>query len=131
MNKWTQISISCRPDWGRCAEYIEGGADKWDGLAEGKSSDQLVDILLAQIAGVDVSEITKEEAFQGKVCYTYQGHYYILFQGMSDEVPVYLRGEGSIRNRRIGKNEGSRLISGFWKYRLSNSSENLDKQVGS
>lgn len=27
----------------------------------------MVDILLAQIAGVDVSEITKEEAFQGKV----------------------------------------------------------------
>ena len=57
----------CRPDWGRCAEYIEGGADRWDGLAEGKSSDQMVDILLAQIAGVDISEITKEEAFQGKV----------------------------------------------------------------
>jgi len=58
----------CRPDWERCAEYIEGGTDKWCGLAEGKSSDQLVDILLAQIAGVDVSEITKGEAFQGKVC---------------------------------------------------------------
>lgn len=56
-----------RPDWARCAGYIEGGTDKWDGLAEGKSSDQMVDILLAQIAGVDVSEITKEEAFQGQV----------------------------------------------------------------
>jgi len=27
----------------------------------------MVDILLAQIVGVDVSEITKEEAFQGNV----------------------------------------------------------------
>lgn len=60
-----------RPDWARCAEYIEGGADKWEGLAEGKSSDQMVDVLLAQIAGIDVSEITKEEAFQGKVHTSY------------------------------------------------------------
>lgn len=54
----------------------------------------------------------------------------ILLQGTSDEIPLYLRTEGSIRNRRIGKDEGSRLISGFWKFRLSSSSENLDKQVG-
>lgn len=53
-----------------------------------------------------------------------------LFQGTSDEVPLYLRAEGSIHNRRISKDEGSRMISGFWKYKLSNSSENLDKQVG-
>ena len=121
----------------RCAEYIEGGADRWDGLAEGKSSDQMVDILLAQIAGVDISEITKEEAFQGQV-FTLMQYVFIqglitdvLFQGMSDEVPLYLRAEGSIRNRRMGKDEGSRLISGFWKFRLSSSSENLDKQVSS
>ena len=46
-------------------------------------------------------------------------------------MPLYLRAEGSIRNRRIGKDEGSRLISGFWKFKLSSSSENLDKQVSS
>ena len=58
-----------------------------------------------------------------------QSLYYIVFQGMSDEVPLYLRAEGSIRNRRISKDEGNRLISGFWKFKLSSSSENLDKQV--
>jgi len=57
----------CRPEWSRCAEYIEGGAERWMELVEGRSSDQLVDVLLAQIAGVDVSEIAKEEVFQGKV----------------------------------------------------------------
>ena len=55
----------------------------------------------------------------------------VLLQGTNDEVPLYLRTEGSVRNRRIGKDEGSRLISGFWKFRLSSSSENVNKQVGS
>ncbi|XP_065913641.1 translin-associated factor X-interacting protein 1-like isoform X2 [Dysidea avara] len=107
-------SATPRPEWSRCAEYIEGGAEKWAELVDGRSSDQLVDVLLAQIAGVDVSEIAKEEVFQGK--------------GSDDDVPVYLRVEGAVPNRRINKDEGSRLISGFWRYKLS-STDNLDKQL--
>ena len=59
-----------RPDWSRCADYYGGGggADKWRTVAEGKSSDYLVDVLLAQIAGVDISEIRKDDNFQAMVC---------------------------------------------------------------
>lgn len=62
-----------RPDWTRCADYYSGGggggggADKWRTVAEGKSSDYLVDVLLAQIAGVDISEIRKDDNFQAMV----------------------------------------------------------------
>ena len=60
-----------RPDWSRCADYYSGGGgadDKWRTVAEGKSSDYLVDVLLAQIAGVDISEIRKDDNFQAMVC---------------------------------------------------------------
>ena len=36
-------------------------------MAQGRSSDQLVDVLLAQIAGVDVSQITEGDTFEGQV----------------------------------------------------------------
>ena len=62
------LSPSRRPDWGRCEAYIDGGTERWSELSQGRSSDQLVDVLLAQIAGVDVSEIAKEDTFQGQVC---------------------------------------------------------------
>ena len=35
-------------------------------LSQDRSSDGKVDILLAQIAGVDVSEIRKDDVFQGQ-----------------------------------------------------------------
>ena len=60
-------SATPRPDWDRCSSYLEGGADKWAELTSGRSSDRKVDILLAQIAGVDVSEITKEDTLKGQV----------------------------------------------------------------
>ena len=67
---------SCRPDWSRCADYYTdsggGGGVKWRAVAEGKSSDYLVDVLLAQIAGVDVSEIRKDDNFQAMVGRTVQ-----------------------------------------------------------
>lgn len=60
-----------RPDWSRCADYYtdngSDSADKWHAVAEDKSSDYLVDVLLAQIAGVDVSEIRKDDNFQSMV----------------------------------------------------------------
>jgi hypothetical protein len=59
-------SATPRPDWNRCASYVEGGSERWESLSQGRSSDGKVDILLAQIAGVDVSEIRKDDVFQGQ-----------------------------------------------------------------
>lgn len=58
-------SATPRPDWDRCASYME----KWEELSAGRSTDRKVDVLLATIAGVDVSEITKEDTLQGQVLY--------------------------------------------------------------
>jgi predicted nuclease with TOPRIM domain len=69
LNELTRMkgTATPRPDWSRCAEFIEGGEEVWAELSEGKSSDHLVDVLLAQIAGVDVSELMRQEVFTGQV----------------------------------------------------------------
>ena len=56
-------SATPRPDWDRCTGYLE----TWEELSAGRSSDRKVDVLLANIAGVDVSEITKQDTLQGQV----------------------------------------------------------------
>ena len=35
-----------RPDWRRCGPVVEGGSERWSLVMKGKSSDQLMDILL-------------------------------------------------------------------------------------
>jgi len=41
----------CRPRWERCSEIVAGGAEFWTQATEGKTSDEIVDILLAEIQG--------------------------------------------------------------------------------
>jgi len=47
-NKILQIF---RPKWERCASIIEGGVERWNELSIGKTSNELVDILLNEIIG--------------------------------------------------------------------------------
>lgn len=58
--------LNSSPQWDRCAQYIDGGQDKWNELSNGKSSDQVVDVLLAEIAGVSIDELIKSDVFDGK-----------------------------------------------------------------
>ncbi|KAB0394011.1 hypothetical protein E2I00_011722 [Balaenoptera physalus] len=46
-----EIQRTCtpRPDWSKCEDVVAGGRDRWQMLAEGKNSDQLVDVLLEEI----------------------------------------------------------------------------------
>ncbi len=62
-----QRSATPRPDWQRCTMYVEGGATRWEELAEGRSSDGKLDILLSQLAGMPESELARGEPFIGQV----------------------------------------------------------------
>lgn len=53
-----------RPEWSRCEGYVEG----WAETSQGRSSDQLVDVLLAKLSGKTLEEVTAHSAFQGQVC---------------------------------------------------------------
>jgi hypothetical protein len=60
-------SATPRPDWKRCGLYMEGGHERWAELSEGRSSDGMLNILLAQMSGMDESEVAKGDPFTGEV----------------------------------------------------------------
>ena len=60
-------AFAYRPFWSKCAEFVRGGPDKWVELSKGRSSNELVDVLLAEISGLDISEIAVGDLFQAQV----------------------------------------------------------------
>lgn len=99
-----------RPRWDKCGRYVEGGEERWRELSTNKGSDELVDVLLAEMTGTDIAVIqagasTGEEFFEG--------------QGTATNVPKYLRFEGKVRNRRINKRDVLLLIKDVWQERAS------------
>lgn len=42
----------------------------------------------------------------------------MFYQGAGTDVPAYLRFEGQVRNRHLGKRETSLLVKDIWKQRI-------------
>ena len=108
-----------RPRWAKCGQYIEGGEERWKELSSDKTSDDMVDILLAEITGTDIAVIqagggAAEEFFEG--------------QGTGANIPKYLRCEGKIRNRRISKRDTLQLIKDVWQERISSEVETTEPE---
>ncbi|KAM9289549.1 translin-associated factor X-interacting protein 1, partial [Morus bassanus] len=103
-----QLNCTPRPNWAKCSEMIPGGADRWGCLAVGKSSDQLVDVLLEEIGTGALKEIN---VFPG--------------WGKGDKVPVYLRHEGDIKNKKLTKKDVVNILKDVWKEKIA-----LEQQTG-
>nr|XP_047924880.1 translin-associated factor X-interacting protein 1 isoform X4 [Anser cygnoides] len=103
-----QRSCTPRPNWAKCSEVIPGGADRWGCLAEGKTSDQLVDVLLEEIGTGLLQEMN---VFPG--------------WGKGDKVPVYLRHEGEVKNKKLTKKDVVSILKDIWKQKIA-----LEQQVG-
>ncbi|NXO03790.1 TXIP1 protein, partial [Rhinopomastus cyanomelas] len=97
-----------RPDWAKCSEVIHGGAAQWDHLAKGKTSNQLVDVLLEEIA---TAELRERDVFPG--------------QGTDEQVPVYLRHKGDVKNKHLTKKDVVTLLKDVWNEKIA-----LDEQTG-
>ncbi|NXS43896.1 TXIP1 protein, partial [Balaeniceps rex] len=97
-----QHNCTPRPNWVKCSEVIPGGADRWGCLAEGKTSDQLVDVLLEEIGIGALEEIN---VFRG--------------WGKGDKVPVYLRHEGEIKNKKLTKKDVVNILKDVWKEKIA------------
>uniref|UniRef100_A0A8C0G8K1 Translin-associated factor X-interacting protein 1 N-terminal domain-containing protein n=1 Tax=Chelonoidis abingdonii TaxID=106734 RepID=A0A8C0G8K1_CHEAB len=97
-----QRSSTPRPDWAKCAEVISGGPERWSYLEEGKTSDQLVDVLLEEI-GTGV--LKEKDSFPGL--------------GKGDKVPVYLRYEGQVKNKKLNKKDVVNILKEIWKEKQS------------
>ncbi|XP_035754749.1 translin-associated factor X-interacting protein 1 isoform X5 [Egretta garzetta] len=97
-----------RPNWAKCSEVIPGGAERWGGLAKGKSSDQLVDVLLEEIG---TRMLRERDIFPG--------------WGKGDRVPVYLRHEGEVKNKKLTKKDAVNILKDVWKEKMAQ-----EQQVG-
>ncbi|XP_054054521.1 translin-associated factor X-interacting protein 1 isoform X1 [Rissa tridactyla] len=97
-----------RPNWAKCSEVIPGGAERWDCLAEGKTSEELVDVLLEEIGTGALREIN---VFPG--------------WGKGDKVPVYLRHEGEVKNKKLTKKDVVNTLKDVWKEKIA-----LEQQTG-
>uniref|UniRef100_A0A8D0EW41 Translin-associated factor X-interacting protein 1 N-terminal domain-containing protein n=1 Tax=Strix occidentalis caurina TaxID=311401 RepID=A0A8D0EW41_STROC len=91
-----------RPNWAKCSEVIPGGAERWGCLAEGKTSDELVDVLLEEIGTGLLKQIN---AFPG--------------WGKGDNVPVYLRHEGEVKNKKLTKKDMVNILKDVWKEKIA------------
>ncbi|XP_051830936.1 translin-associated factor X-interacting protein 1 isoform X2 [Antechinus flavipes] len=92
---------------------ISGGQERWRFLSQGKSSDQLVDVLLEEIgAGL----LRERETFQGL--------------GITEDIPEFLRTEGFIRNKKLSKKEVVDIIKDIWKERMAEEQKEKTTTLG-
>lgn len=106
-------SSTPRPDWDKCAEYIHGGITRWRDLAEGKGSNEMVDILLAEMGSGGYVE-GGIDFFEGK--------------GTDPEVPKFLQADGPVRNRHLGKRDTLLLIRDIWREKAAADAERADEK---
>uniref|UniRef100_A0A2C9LEK7 Uncharacterized protein n=1 Tax=Biomphalaria glabrata TaxID=6526 RepID=A0A2C9LEK7_BIOGL len=107
-----QISFICRPHWDKCADYVQGGSVRWQQLSEGKRSTELVDVLLNEIqVGGFVDTV---------------GADYFDPQGTGAEVPIYLRHDQPVRNRRLSKRDTALLVRDIWRTKSVKDAERTD-----
>ncbi|XP_027703314.1 translin-associated factor X-interacting protein 1 isoform X2 [Vombatus ursinus] len=57
-----QRTSTPRPNWSKCEDVVSGGQERWQFLSQGKSSDQLVNVLLEEIGS---GLLRERETFQG------------------------------------------------------------------
>ncbi|XP_066206064.1 translin-associated factor X-interacting protein 1 isoform X2 [Saccopteryx leptura] len=97
-----QRTSTPRPDWTKCEDVIAGGRDRWHRLAEGKNSDQLVNVLLEEIGE---GLLREQDFFPGL--------------GYGENIPPFLRFDGNVENKKPSKQEVVNLLKEAWKERLA------------
>lgn len=67
--KFKLSSYFVRPDWEKCADVVSGGVVRWKELSDGKTSNDLVDVLLSEIQAGGPVDSGGAEYFDGQVLY--------------------------------------------------------------
>ncbi|XP_032139655.1 translin-associated factor X-interacting protein 1 isoform X1 [Sapajus apella] len=97
-----QRTSTPRPEWSKCEDVVAGGSERWKMLAEGKNSDQLVDVLLEEIG----SGLLREKDFFPGL-------------GYGEAIPAFLRFDGLVENKKPSKKDVINLLKDAWKERLA------------
>ncbi|XP_071973734.1 translin-associated factor X-interacting protein 1 isoform X2 [Engystomops pustulosus] len=103
-----QRSTSPGPLWEKCVDIFPEIFQRWSKLSDGKTSGQLVDVLLTELG----KRILKDKDF---------------FPGMGtgDNVPIHLRHEGPVKNLKLSLREMYSIIKNIWKEKFA-----ADQQKG-
>ncbi|XP_060537576.1 translin-associated factor X-interacting protein 1 [Pantherophis guttatus] len=96
-----QRTSTPRPDWNKCGDVVLGGSERWNSLSVGKTSDQLLDVLLEEIGG---GLLRERDTFVGR--------------GRSERIPPYLRCDGLVRNKKLTKKEVIALLREIWREKI-------------
>ncbi|CAG0922618.1 unnamed protein product [Notodromas monacha] len=97
-----------RPYWAKCSEFVDGGLSRWRKLSKGKSSRDMLNLILAEFSG-DHGVAKRPEFFQGK--------------GTHAHVPKYLQWDGKVRNRHLGVRDVTFMIQDVWAHKRVNDEE--------
>ncbi|XP_013849994.1 translin-associated factor X-interacting protein 1 isoform X3 [Sus scrofa] len=97
-----QRTSTPRPDWSKCKDVVAGGRDRWQMLAEGKNSDQLVDVLLEEIGE---GLLREKDFFSGL--------------GYGESIPTFLRFDGTVENKKPTKKDVVNILKDAWKERMA------------
>lgn len=104
-NEWQQNKsiLTPRPDWDKVSNIIDGGIERWKFLSSGKSSQELVDILIQEILNGNQNELNNEKDY---------------FDTVGDDLSVlpFLRMPKHKRvfNRRMRRRMTGLLIKDIW-----------------
>lgn len=101
-------SATPRPEWDQVIPYIDGGEAAWKEMSAGKSSNQLVAVLVGSLVGKD-NPGPVEEFFEG--------------EGTEPPIPKYLRWTGKVRNRNLSKADTAQIIQDIWNQKIVSDTE--------
>ena len=94
--------LTPRPDWEKVSNVIDGGVDRWRVLSTGRSSDELVEIVVSEIVDGNQTSVHEDDYFQG--------------DGEDERVLTFLRTtkDTFIINRRMRRRRTGLLIKEIW-----------------
>jgi hypothetical protein len=97
-------SSTPRPDWSRCARFVDGGFDRWKTISKGLSSDALLDVLLGELHG-QLTETSKDPF------------------GFDDQVTRM------VKNRYLNRRELTLALNEIWKAKISHDLANKQRGI--
>lgn len=108
-----------RPSWHLAGEVIDGGAERWEHLAQSRTSQEKLVVLLNEFTGGGNDDDASANLSQTTAVPDQLPPY-----GEGEQVPFHLRSSKPVKNRRLTRRDVAVLIQEIWtERRLS------DKQV--
>ncbi|CAF1228433.1 unnamed protein product [Didymodactylos carnosus] len=110
--------LTPRPDWDKCSNVLDGGMDRWKKISAGKTSDQLVEILISEI--IDGNQTTHETMKQN----------YFDALGEEKQILPFLRSAKNkkIKNRHMRRRITGLLIKEIWNEQITKGSSTAESK---